>query len=191
MRKYKATLNTKSIDNLIKELTNYKDSFDSKMEEFVNRLIDVGIKTAENVPGISGSFGTHKFENFVWYYKEFEKSVDGCIGIMVGQGQTFDVTWGKDDEKSGSINALMALEFGTAGKALPRQEKFGVVGGQGTNSYYGHEDDDVWYFADGKDENGRLIWKKATAITPTRPMVQASDAMVREIKKIAREVFGK
>lgn len=191
MRKYKATLNTKSIDNLIKDLTEYKDSLDDKMEEFVNRLLDVGIKTAESVPGISGSLGTHKFENFVWYYKEFEKSVDGCIGIMVGQGQTFDVTWGENGEKHGSINALAAIEFGTAAKALPKQKKFGVVGGYGTNSYYGHEDDAVWYFANGKDANGKLVWKKATAVTPTRPMNQASLAMMQDIKKIAREVFSK
>lgn len=191
MRKYSATLNTNSLDKLIKDLEEYKDSLKYKTEVFVSRLLDVGVKTAENVPGIDGTFGSHKMENRVSYYKELDPQEHGCYGVMVGFGDTIYTKWGEHGEKSGSINAMMALEFGTAGFAGSKTTMFGVTGGRGTNSKYGHENDILWYFAIGRDEDDNLIWKKATAIAPTRPMLQASEEMQKQIVKIAKEVFGK
>ena len=190
MRKYKMNLTTRSIDNLIDELNDYSNSLDDKVKIFVDRLLEIGVKTAENVPGIPGTFGSHKMENYVSFYKELDVEKDGCHGVMLGVGETFDVTWGERGEKSGSINALLSLEFGTAALAVPKTTKFGATGGKGTNSRYGHQDDAEWYFAIGKDENG-MIWKKATAIHPTHPMMKASDEMLRQIKKVAKEVFSK
>lgn len=190
MRTLKVKLTESGIDSLIHDLEAYRDSLDSKVELFTAKLLELGIARAESVPGISGEFGTHKMERFVWYSKELNPSKDGCLGVLVGTGRTFNVTWGENGEKSGSLNALQAIEFGTAAKALPVQTRFGVTGGRGTNSYYGHSDDSRWYFANGKDSEGRLIWKKATAITPTRPMAQAANEMISQINRVAKEVFG-
>lgn len=190
MREYKTELSINGINKLINELSKYKESLNTKTELFVAKLLKAGISCAESIPGISGETGSHQFEQYVWYSKELNASKDGCLGVMYGHGTTLNVTWGADGDKSGSINTMIALEFGTAGKALPAQTLFGVTGGQGTNSYYGHADDTVWYFANGKDNKGNLIWKKATAITPTRPMMNAANEMISQIYTIAKEVFS-
>lgn len=184
MREFKVDLSESGINKLIDDLNEYKDSLDDKAELFVQKLLDIGITRAESVPGISGSLGTHKFERFVWYSKKLDRNKYGCDGILFGQGRTFNVTWGASGEKSGSINAMMALEFGTAGQAIAPQFKFGVYGGRGTNSFSGYADSDEWYFIDGKE------LKKATAITPTRPMMQAMEEMISQMNKIAKEVFS-
>lgn len=188
MRRLKADLTVNGIDNLIKELEDYRDGLDAKCEEFVKRLLDIGITRAESVGGISGTFGTHKMENYVYYTKEFEQSIDGYVGFIVGVGTEFDVTWGAHDEKHGSLNALKALEFGTAGLALPPTNMFGVTGGQGTNSQYGHANDTEWYFLE-RDANGKVVRHTATAITPTRPMLNAAEEVIKQINKVAKEVF--
>jgi hypothetical protein len=75
--------------------------------------------------------------------------------------------------------------------ALPPQEAFGGVGGQGTNSFYGHEQDLVWYFNTGEvNDKNKAVWKKATAIQPTQPMFHAATEMINLIEETAKEVFG-
>jgi len=189
MREFKVDLSESGINKLIDDLNEYKDSLDDKAELFVQKLLDIGITRAESVPGISGTFGTHKMENYVYYTKEFEQSIDGYDGFIVGVGMEFDVTWGAHDEKHGSLNALKALEFGTAGLALPPTNVFGVTGGQGTNSQYGHANDTEWYFLE-RDANGKVVRQTATAIKPTRPMMQAMEEMISQMNKIAKEVFS-
>lgn len=189
-RTIEISLNTASVKNAIASIKYYRDGLASKTEEFVARLLDVGIERADSVPGISGTTGSHGFEQYVWYAKEVEPKKYGCHGIMFGGGRDIDVTWGLDGEKMGSINTMLALEFGTAGAALPPQEAFGSYGGQGTNSYNGHADDLVWYFAIGRDKKGKPIWKKASAITPTRPMFEAAQEMLEQYYTVAREVFS-
>lgn len=181
----------KSIRKAIKDLKAYKRDLHNKTALFVSRLLEVGIQVAEEKgAGESGTFGTHQMENYVWFSKKLEKDKDGCHGILMGKGATLYSEWiGEGGEKrSGSINSMLAMEFGTAGLALPKQDRFGVTGGRGTNSKYGHENDVVWYIL--VEENGKTFWKKATAITPTRPMHNAMIEMQEQVKTIAKEVFG-
>lgn len=192
MRKFKATLNTASINNLIKQLQSYRDSLPDKTQRFVDALLDKGIVVAEQNKGMGGTYGTHKMENLVTFSKKLDASQYGCHGIMLGVGETIYAKWfGIDgEERTGAINAITAIEFGTAEKALPPTEMFGGSGGRGTNSKYGHKDDTDWYFIVGFDENKKPIYKHATAIKPTQPMAKASTEMVAQIRKTAKEVFG-
>ena len=181
----------KSIQKAIKELKAYKRDLHQKTELFVKRLLDVGIETAEKFgAGESGTYGTHKMERYVWFSKKLEPDKHGCHGILMGKGATLYSEWiGEGGEKrSGSINSMLAMEFGTAGLALPKQDRFGVTAGRGTNSQYGHENEVLWYIL--VEENGKTFWKVATAITPTRPMHNAMIEMQDQIKAIAKEVFG-
>lgn len=199
----KMKLSQSSVRDAIRELEDYRDSLETKTEEFVERLLEVGIECAENVPGIGGSTGSHGFENRVSYYKELEPAVDGCHGIMIGEGETIETQWFtfNGEERFGSINTMLALEFGTAATA-EGGERFGAIGGSGTNSVTGgyFADRTVWYFVEVyqemlDEETGKTIierkWKKATSITPTTPMTKASQEMISQIRTIAKEVFGK
>ena len=151
MRKYKANLSTSSIDGLIKELTAYKDGLQDKTKLFVDALLEKGIVRAEEVKGVGGRYGTHKMENYVTFTKRLDVKKYGCHGVMLGMGKTIHAKWfGIDgDERNGDLSSIAAIEFGTAGLALPAHEAFGVTAGQGTNAKYGHEGDLDWYFIIG------------------------------------------
>lgn len=194
MRTYKATLSMRALDKLIGDLKDYRDSLGAKMEALVNRLLELGIETAQHhSTDVPGRYGTHKMGQYVSFKKEIKAADGSCTGLLVAMGDTLDSVWyGPDGEKRyGTINAMMALEFGTAAKAVSVRESFGVTGGQGTNSQYGHENDLEWWIAESLDSNGKPTdWKRATAITPTRPLMHAGNEMASEIANAAREVFG-
>ena len=191
MTKIKMSLTERSIDDAIKQLTAYRDSLQGKIRCFVEELLDLGITTAEEVKGMPGTYGTHKMENFVTFSKQLDPMQYGYHGIMLGVGTTILANWfGLDGEKrKGSINALLAIEFGTAIAALPATNMFGGSGGRGTNSKYGHSDDSDWYFIEGFDAEKRPKLHHATAITPTRPMFEASQEMLLRIEDAAKRAF--
>ena len=180
---------------IAEQLYEYADSLDDKNERFVKTLIDKGIKVAEQYSvDIEGEFGTHKMGRLVTFSSKVDANTNGVVGYLIGEGQDVESEWvspSGEEIRSGSINSLLALEFGTAGMALPPQEAFGGVGGQGTNSFYGHEQDLVWYFNTGEvNDKNKAVWKKATAIQPTQPMFHAVTEMINLIEETAKEVFG-
>ena len=185
-----------SIDCLADELLKYADSLKDKNERFIAELLDKGIKVArDKTIDVDGTFGSHKMGHYVTFEMECNSKGSSVEGILIGVGQNIITQWMSPDNSEprvGIINALHVLEFGTAAKALEPQTAFGVMGGQGTNSFYGHEDDLVWYFNTGeKDEKGRTKWKKATAITPTQPMYYAATEMLQAIEDVAKNIFGR
>ena len=184
-----------TLAEIAEQLYEYADSLDDKNERFVKTLIDKGIKVAEQYSvDIEGEFGTHKMGRLVTFSSKVDANTNGVVGYLIGEGQDVESEWvspSGEEIRSGSINSLLALEFGTAGMALPPQEAFGGVGGQGTNSFYGHEQDLVWYFNTGEvNDKNKAVWKKATAIQPTQPMFHAVTEMINLIEETAKEVFG-
>ena len=194
----------KSLKALQKELEKYKDSLQGKMEKFIALLLDEGVRVAREISSkdTEGSYGTHKMANHAFFEAEPIKTTDGVVyGIMIGSGDDIVGEWYTNDgngnyvKQKDVINALMALEFGTAAKALPAQESFGVLGGQGTFPALYHGNDCEWHIITkvGVDKKtGKTVpveWKPATAITPTRPMYNAGLAMYQKVKQAAIEVF--
>lgn len=195
----------KSLRALQKELERYRDSLQGKMERFITLLLEEGIKVAQEYSqDEEGAFGTHQMGKSVFFYHEPVETSDGKVyGIMIGEGDdipagTYYVNDGKGNYTpitGDSINALLALEFGTAAQALPTQSAFGVTGGKGTLSKYGHDDDMAWKIVTriGKDEKSDRIkpvdWKNATAIKPTQPMYHAGLAMYQKIRQAAITAF--
>ena len=191
-------LSVSSLENLKKDLKAYRDSLEFKMTAFVNELLDIGIETAQQNLNASGTFGTHQMAQLgnVSFRKEVETSDGVVYGIMFGHGGDVVGNWYVSDgngvytPKSDTINSLLAIEFGTAGKALSAREMFGAYGGQGTMSSAGHANDNAWYIVTGIDEKGHPNkWVMATAIKPTRPMFKAGLQMYVEVKKAAENAF--
>ena len=61
MRRYSARLNTESLNDLVKQLEDYRDSLDYKNQVFIDKLLDHGIEVAKyRVIDRGGPFGTHQ-----------------------------------------------------------------------------------------------------------------------------------
>lgn len=194
-----------SLKKLQKELKAYSDSLQGKMERFITLLLKEGVRVArEKSADIEGPLGTHEMGKHVFFEAEPVETADGIVyGIMIGTGDDIVGEWYANDgngnylHQKDVINALMAIEFGTAAMALPPTEAFGVVGGRGTFPALYHEEDYAWHIITkvGVDkETGKTIpieWKPATAIQPTQPMYNAGLAMYQKIKQTAIAVFGR
>lgn len=179
-------LSAKSLRNAAKEVRKYEENLKKKNQQFVNKLLERGIEEARWwAKDSSGTFGTHRMGKLVTFSKEMSEETDGCSGMLIGMGQ--DVL--SNISQGRSINSLLALEFGTAGLALPPQTAFHGYGGHGTNSEAGHENDLIWWVY-VKDENGKTVPKKLSAIEPTRPLYHAAMEMLQTIQEVAIEVFA-
>lgn len=190
----------KSLRQLKKDLEQYRDSLEGKTKTFISILLDEGIRVAqEKAVDEGGKYGTHEMvkRGHIMFTRDSFMSNGAACGIMYGTGGDILGQWYINDGngnytlETGFINSLMAIEFGTAAKALPKQESFDVVGGKGTLAKYGHDNDLGWYIVTKIDGKGKPIeWKEATAITPTQPMYYAGLAMYEKIKEAAITAFG-
>lgn len=187
-------LSIRSLENLKKELKAYRDSLPERTKQFVTALSEHGYQVALQ----SLSSTTHQLQNYIQITKPtVSYDETGCYAILqLTPTQILETKWfrtgpdGKGVEVNGRLNPALAAEFGTAAYALPKQERFGGVGGQGTNAKYGNENKTEWYFARGMTQDGKLTdWQHATAIRPTRPLHNALIAMENEIDTLARRYF--
>lgn len=191
-------LSVSSLEQLKKDLETYKDGLTDKLSVFLDELLKIGIETAERHVDTSGTYGSHQMARLggISFRKEVDTADGKVYGIMYGSGGDVTGEWYVNDGnghyslKTDTINSMLAVEFGTAGKALPVQDAFGGHGGQGTMSNHGHANDNAWYIITHLDSKGKPDqWKAATAITPSRPMYKAGLAMYVEVKKAALIAF--
>lgn len=194
-------LSVSSLRQLKKDLEKYKNSLTGKMQVFIDELLKIGIETAKQNINIDGTYGTHKMASLghVAFRKEVNTEDGKVYGIMFGHGDDVHGDWYENDGNGAyhlvedTINSMLAIEFGTAGKALPIQEAFGVTAGQGQKARY-HAADNEWYIITkiAQDEKGNvrpIEWKPATAISPSQPMYHAGIAMYEGVKKAAQVAF--
>ena len=191
-------LSVSSLRQLKKDLEKYKNSLTGKMQVFIDELLKIGIETAKQNINIDGTYGTHKMASLghVAFRKEVSTEDGKVYGIMFGHGDDVHGEWYENDGNGAyhlvedTINSMLAIEFGTAGKALPVQDAFGVTAGQGQKARY-HANDNAWYIITAIDPKTRkpIAWKPATAITPSQPMYKAGLAMYEGVKKAAEVAF--
>lgn len=187
-----------SVANLRKQLEEYRKSLPHRIENFVSALLLEGYETAyATVADDQKPYGSHRMQEYITFSMKIEEEGNGVKGILRAiPTQVIQSKWYRSDESgqveevTGSINPVLAVEFGTAAFALPPQERFGGRGGQGTNSKGSKADSAYWYIATRVNEDGKLDgWKPASAIKPTRPLHNAMLAMENDIETLARRYF--
>lgn len=175
--KYQATLDSKSIKNLIDDLKDYRSLLRSRSERLVERLLEEGIKVAYQHVG--------RYGGYVEFTKEIDSSTTQCVGLLIGQdSKPYISTWKyQGGLKSVEVSAILMLEFGSGWLANVIWNVSGV--GQGTFPGQTHATDaNGWYW---EDENG--VKHHSRGEVPHYPMYNADMAMLTKIDAIAREVF--
>lgn len=169
MKKIKFSLSSSSVNNAIKELTEYKNGINDKCQTFVSRLAKLGIPIIETQ--INKAHGdsdpTHK--------TRIE------LTQLMGFSQARLILDGKD---------ILFIEFGagvhyngSAGSSPnPMGAKFGyTIGsyGEGRGKY------DRWQYIAPTGE-----YVKSQGTQATMPMYEADKEIIRNIKTIAKQVFA-
>lgn len=176
-RVFKCDLSQKGIEKLIKDLKNYRDVIlPNKCKELVTRLSEIGMQTAK----------VHIDESPLGYYvtirTEIEPSKMGCKAILIATGET------KTSDEYNDFNTLLAIEFGAGihynKEPNPKANELGF--GVGTFPGQIHAFEEGWFYWDEESQS----WKYTNGVKATMPMYNASVEIIRNIKKIAKEVFS-
>lgn len=162
MPKISLCLSPSSIDNAIKQLEQYKNNIDRKLDELTNRLALIGAKVAQV-----------RFTNAIY---------DGKNDVHVSVEKT-----DKGYKIVASGQAVAFIEFGAgvyhnSHEPYPNPRPEGIVGigeygkGMGKRQAWGYRDDsDVLHITKGNPA--------------AMPLWYASEEMRRTVEEIAREVF--
>lgn len=163
------SLSPDSIQKAIRQVEEYKESFLSKNELFVQRLAEIGI------PVINERMSAAQGDSDPAHSTYIKVNSSGGISEAVLTVE------GKD---------LLFIEFG-AGRFFngepgtsphPKGEEFGyTIGSYGK----GHGADDYWFY---RSDTGEIIISFGTEAT--MPVYSAGVEIRQRIREIAREVFG-
>lgn len=176
-RTFNIGLNLKDIENLKKQLIQYRDvELPNKCKLLAQRLAEIGFKTAEihidEAP--LGKYVTLRIEESPLKY--------GHKAILIATGAV------KKSEGYEDFNTLLALEFGAGiyynDKSHPQAAEFGY--GPGTFPGQIHAFEDGWYYWDEKEGK----WRYTHGVKATMPMHNADVEIIANAVKIAREVFS-
>lgn len=164
-----------NIDEAIKAIEQYEKSLEKKRKIFMERLAKIGVDTAKV------SFKSARY--------------DGDNDVMVT-----DPVWTNENRLvfSATGRSVLFIEFGTgvhhASESHPKQAEFGYSRGS-----YGHGLGklDSWRYEGNPGTNGEIITEgkhkgevKTYGNPANRCMYEAGKEMRKQIREIAKEVFG-
>ena len=168
-KKISISLSQKSIQNAINEIRKYQRELISKNEVFVRRLAELGIPIIDqNIAAAHGdsdkNHNTYIKVNSFGSYSEAKLVVEGSDLLFVefGSGIHYNGSSGTSTHPKGED---FGYTIGSYGK------------GQGKNDFW-------FYYAD----TGEAVMSHGTE--STMPVYRASQEIIQNIRRIAREVFG-
>lgn len=175
----KADLSVKGLQQLQKELENYKKELMDKVERYTVELAKYGIEVAKS--------NTGNFGKYIAFELKTEPSKDGCKAVIVAfdRAKITSVWKTKEGLKSAEVSPLLMAEFGSGQFAQNPNNVVGV--GQGT---FNPSSDNAWkeegWYWVGLDD--KLY--HSYGISPSMPMYEASQALFEIAVRVAREVFS-
>lgn len=177
-RVFKTDLSVKGIQNLIKQLEDYRDNvLPNKCRELVIRLAEEGIVVGkQNVGG---------FGKYITFSMQTDPQKDGCRAIILASenGKIISSWQTADGIKTAEVSALLMAEFGSGWGAENPKKIPGV--GQGTFPNQSHAfDREGWYWI---DLDGNL--NHSYGVTAKMPMYKASLKIIEICSMVARDVF--
>ena len=176
--KIKADLSVKGIENVKKKLIQYRDvELPRKCKEFVERLLQIGVDVSK------AKISESPLGKYVTITTDVSADKMGCKGILLAKGAV------KEQEGYEPFSVLLAIEFGsgvhynpTPNPLISSEFPYGV----GTYPNQIHAYQDLWFYWDEKTQE----WKPTHGVKATMPMYSADIEIIKNVAKVAKEVFG-
>lgn len=173
MKKISFKLGSAEIDRVIKELKEYEEDINKKIELFVDSLLSVGIKVASL--RVASTKGDSKLPDVVYDINPQGEIVKAAIAIV-----------GKD---------VLFVEFGAGiayntGKQHPKASEFGYGPGTYPSKHPPNRaiNPGFWYYSD-KDSVGDTVRTMSIGTEATMPIYGAAESMRNEMIRKAVEIF--
>lgn len=166
-----------SIDDAIKQLDEYQNSLQRKIETYISEMARLGEDVALR------HIHQSQVGNTITVSSTTSPTRTGCKAVIMAVGTTYE------HNGYAPFNTLLAVEFGAGikynGTPNPIADEFGM--GIGTFPGQIHAfDPDGWYYWDESSNS----WKHSYGIKATMPMYNASLELIQRYKEKAMEVFA-
>lgn len=175
----KTDLSVKGIQNVIKQIEEYKMDLQRKTELLCERLCAEGVLIAQAHIGSSG------FGKYIHLGSEITPQQAGCKAIIYMEDTTkIKSEWQTlEGVQSAEVSPCLMIEFGSGLKA----ENPANISGVGTGTFPGgkHGNEPGWYYMDLEGN-----WHYSTGVSPKMPMYYTGKELREKVVAIAREVFG-
>ena len=176
-KKISVDLSIKGLNDLKRQLLQYKDSLPVKCENLVSRLLQSGVEVSQS------KISESPLGKYVTVTTNISADKMGCKGILLAKGTV------KEQDGYAPFSILLAIEFGagihfnpTPNPIISSEFTYGV----GTFPGQTHAYQDTWFYW---DENSQE-WKPTHGVKATMPMYTADMDIIQNVVKYAKEVFG-
>lgn len=175
-RVFKSDLSVKGIENLKKQLIQYRDvELPNKCRELATRLAQLGVTVAQ------AKIDESPLGKYVTLRTDISAEKIGCKAILIATGDV------KESEGYAPFNTLLAIEFGAGIHHNPTPNPNAAKFEMGVGTFPGqiHAFQDGWYYWDEEAQE----WRYTHGVKATMPMYHADTEIIKSVVKVAKEVF--
>ena len=174
---FKTDLSVSGLNDLKRQLLQYKDEFPTKCEKLVSRLLQRGIAVSQT------KISESPLGKYVTVTTNISADKMGCKGILLAKGAV------KEQEGYDPFSILLAIEFGAGAHFNPTPNPLSAEMGYGVGTFPGQVhamEPGGWYFWSEEKQQ----WIHSYGVKATMPMYSADMEIIKNVTKIAKEVFG-
>lgn len=176
-RVFKSDLSVSGINELKIRLLQYKDELPMKCERLVSRLLQSGVAVSQS------KISESPLGKYVTITTDISADKIGCKGILLAKGAV------KEQDGYEPFSILLAIEFGSGIHFNPTQNPLissEFPYGVGTFPGQVHAHENTWFYWDEKSQE----WRPTHGVKATMPMYSADMEIIKNVVKIAKEVFS-
>ena len=173
--KLKSDLSISGLNDLKRQLLQYKDELPIKCEKLVSRLLQSGVAVSQ------ARISESPLGKYVTVTTNISADKMGCKGILLAKGAV------KEQDGYAPFSILLAIEFGSGVHFNPTPNPLSAEMGYGVGTFPGqtHAYDDMWWYWNEKEQK----WMPTHGVKATMPMYKAGEDIRSKIIKTAKEIF--
>lgn len=174
---FKADLSVSGLNDLKRQLLQYKDDLPTKCEKLVYRLLQIGVTVSQTMIRES------PLGKYVTVTTNISADKMGCKGVLLAKGAV------KEQDGYAPFSILLAIEFGAGVHFNPTPNPISAEMGYGVGTYPGQMhafDPNGWYFWSEEKQQ----WIHSYGVKATMPMYSADMQIIQNVVKTAKEVFA-
>ena len=174
---FKADLSVSGLNDLKRQLLQYKDELPTKCEKLVSLLLQSGVAISQ------AKISESPLGKYVTVTTNISADNMGCKGILLAKGAV------KEQDGYEPFSILLAIEFGSGVRFNPTPNPLSAEMGYGVGTFPGQVhamDPGGWYFWSEE----RQQWIHSYGVKATMPMYSADMQIIQNVVKFAKEVFA-
>lgn len=175
---FKSDLSISGLNDLKRQLLQYKDELPTKCEKLVYRLLQSAVAVSQ------AKISESPLGKYVTITTDISADKMGCKGVLLAKGAV------KEQEGYAPFSVLLAIEFGagihynpTPNPLISSEFPYGVGTFPGQVHAFQSEG---WMYWDEKVQE----WRHTYGVKATMPLYNADMEIIQNIVKIAKEVFS-